>query len=366
MSGGDIPTAGGIRILIAADAAAHAEAAAAALRGEFEDITCSVGADRIVTDFDRERAPLLVLAFEQVASAERYLRALEQSSESLHAFAHRRLLLCRRDELRLAYDRCLQGLFDDYVTFWPTDADTQRLTMAAHHAARELNAMALRSQRQLDWVREAQGLEQLEPQLSASATWLLERVDEALRQGEGLRGSVLESAHELEARVAALQNTLNWMRHWALHLGDEWHAVVEAARRLRAQAARTRPLVLVVDDDEFQHRLLARMLGDTGVDLLFTTSVGDAMSLLQARRPDCIFMDIGLPDLNGIDAVRMIKSAANNADLRIVMLTGVRDETALQRSLEAGASGFIAKPFNRAMLLARMRGLLPEDGRHAG
>lgn len=363
MSGDDSPAPGGIRILIAADAAAHAEAAAAALRGEFEDITCSVGAERIGTDFDRERAPLLVLAFEHVAGAERCLRALEQSSESLHAFAHRRLLLCRREEQRLAYEMCLQGRFDDYVTFWPADADPQRLPMAAHHAARDLNAMALRAQRQLDWVRDAQGLDRLEPQLSASATWLLEHVDQALRQSEGLREAVRESAPELEDRTAALQNMLDWMRHWALQLGYEWHAVIDTARRLRAQAARTRPLVLVVDDDEFQHRLLARMLGDTGVDLLFTTSVAEAMSLLQVRRPDCIFMDIGLPDLNGIDAVRMIRSAANYANLRIVMLTGVRDETALQRSLDAGANGFIPKPFNRTILLARLRGLLPEDAR---
>jgi CheY-like chemotaxis protein len=366
MSGDESLTAGGIRILIAADAAAHAEAAAAALRGEFEDITCSVGADRIVADFDRERAPLLVLAFEHVADAESCLRALEQSSESLHAFAHRRLLLCRREEQRVAYDVCLQGRFDDYVTFWPTDADPQRLPMAAHRAALDLNAMALRSQRQLDWVREAQGLDQLEPQLSASATWLLERVDQALGQAEVVREAVRQPTQEFETRVAALENTLNWMRHWALQLGDEWHAVVGTARKLRAQAARTRPQVLMVDDDEFQHRLLARMLGDTGVDLLFATSVGDAMSLLQVRRPDCILMDIGLPDLNGIEAVRMIKSAANYAHLRIVMLTGVSDESALQRSLDAGASGYIAKPFNRATLLARMRGLLPETARDGG
>jgi CheY-like chemotaxis protein len=351
----------GTRILIAANAAPHAEAAAVALRGEFEDIICSVGADRIVTDFDRERAPLLVMAFERVVDAERCLRALEQSSESLHAFAHRRLLLCRREELRHAYELCLQGRFDDYVMLWPADADPQRLPMAAHHAARELNAMALRAQRRLDWVREAQDLEQLEPQLGASASWVLERLEQAQRELAQLRSGLRDPACDPETRIDALKNTLDWMRHWALRLGDEWHAVVETARRLRAQAARARPIVLVVDDDEFQHKLLRRMLGDTGIDLQFATSVGDAMSMLQARRPDCILMDIGLPDVNGIDAVRMIRSAAQYADTRIVMLTGQRHDTALRRSLDAGASGFIAKPFNRATLLARLRGLLPED-----
>ena len=87
--------------------------------------------------------------------------------------------------------------------------------------------------------------------------------------------------------------------------------------------------------------------------------------MLQVRRPDCILMDIELPDVNGIEAVHMIRSVAEYADTRIVMLTGRRDEAALRRSLDAGASGFLAKPFNRAMLLARLRGLLPEDRRDA-
>lgn len=352
-------TAAKCRILIAADERAHVEAVTAALRGEFDDIVCSLDHTRLVEDFDRERAPVLVLAFDRILGAERCLIALEQSSESLHAFAHRRLLLCRREDLQRAYALCLQGRFDDYVVFWPADGDARRLSMAVHHAARELHAQALRAQRQLDWVQEAQGLEQLETQLSASATWVLERVEEALRAVEPLRaeGRVAERA----ARVNAVKTTLDWMRHWALHMGDEWHPVVATARRLRALAARTRPLVLAIDDDEFQHKLLRRMLGDTGVDLLFTTSVNEAMSLLQVRRPDCILMDIGLPDVDGIEAVRVIKSDPHNADLRVVMLTGSRDEAALQRSIDAGASGFIAKPFNRAMLLARLRGLLPAD-----
>jgi CheY-like chemotaxis protein len=351
---------GATRILIASDQAPHAEAAAAALRGAFEDIVCTVGTERFVADFDRERAPLLVLAFERLAGAEGCLLELERSSESLHAFAHRRLVLCRREELRRAYELCLQGRFDDYVMFWPADADPQRLPMAAHHAAREINATSLRAQRKLDWVREAQGLEQLEPRLGASASWVLECLDRTLQELERLRGALGDPAQNPEVSIGALRNTFDVMRHWALRLDDEWHDVIETARRLRAVAARARPLVLVVDDDEFQHKLLGRMLGDTGIDLQFATSVGDAMSLLQLRRPDCILMDIGLPDVDGIDAVRMIRSAAHYADIRIVMLTGLRDEATLRLSVEAGASGFVTKPFNRATLLARLRGLLPE------
>lgn len=349
----------GFRILVVADTASNAEAAAAALRGAGEEIVCCVAAEHFVADFERERPSLAVFAFERVAGAEHCLLTLKRASEALHAFTHRRLLLCRREEAQLAYSLCVQGHYDDYVVFWPADGDPQRLAMAVQHAAREMHGLGLRSQSQLDWVREARELEHLERQLDASTAWMPERLEEAQYGIDALRAGVAGRSDAIDAQISALQNTLGWMRLWALRRTEEWHSVVATSRRLRALAAKARPLVLAIDDDEFQHLLLSRMLGDTGIELQFATTVGDAMSLLQLRRPECILMDIELPDLDGIEAVRSIRSAPGYADLRIVMLTGSRDDATLQRSLDAGASGFIAKPFNRAMLLAQMRHLLP-------
>jgi CheY-like chemotaxis protein len=348
-----------LRILIAAETAAHAEAVATALAGEFDDIVVSIEPGRFVADFDHQRAPLCVLAFDRLAKVEQYLQELERSSESLHAFAHRRLVLCSDSEVARTYELCLQGRFDDYVLFWPVDKDARRLSMAVHHAARELQQLALRSQRQRAWLQEVQGLQDLETRVSASGAWVVERVDSALDAVQQLQTGVAEGAPDLDRRFEALRATMGWMRHWALRLSGEWHAELASVGRLRALAGRARPSILTIDDDEFQHKLLRRLLGDEEVDLLFASSVTDAMAMLQVQKPDCILMDIGLPDLDGIDAVRMIRSVGANASIEIVMMTGTRDESAVQRSLDAGATGFIAKPFNRAMLLSRLRGVLP-------
>jgi CheY-like chemotaxis protein len=350
-----------MRILVAAESAAAAEAAAALLRADFDDIVFSVEPAHHVADFDRHRAPLCVLAFATLGQAERYLRKLERSSESLHAFTHRRLVLCQRAELRRAYGLCLQGRFDDYVPFWPADSDTQRLPMLAHQAASELRRAALRSQRVKAWVGEVRGLEQLESRLLASSTEVLGYVDAALKSIQRLRAAVAQRANDLDQRIDAVQSAMDWLRHWSHLLGSHWHGELQTTRRLSALAGRARPAILAVDDDGFQHKLLRRLLGDEELELLSASTVTEAMTILQLRKVDCILMDIGLPDANGIDAVRMIRSTSSNSAVTVVMLTGARDPCSIQRSVDAGASAYIAKPFNRSMLLLQLRGVLTEN-----
>lgn len=350
-----------LRVLVAAATVADAQAAAAPLRAEFADIAFSTVPQRFVADFDEHRAPLCVIAFGHLDQADQYLAGLDRASESLHAFAHRRLVLCTRDESARARSLCQQGRFDDYVPFWPEPADPQRLPMAAHRAACELLELAARGARQRAWVEEARGLEGVQTQLAASANWVLERVDAAKRELELALAGAADRASDLERRFDAVKTTLDWMRHWALRLDDEWHAELAAVQRLRRLAGRARPVILVVDDDEFQHQLLRRMLGDLDLELLFTSSLGDAMAILQVRRPDCILMDVGLPDVDGVDAVRMIKSVRAGDAIRIVMLTGSNDEPTLQRSLDAGAAGLIGKPFNRSALLSQLRAVWPAE-----
>lgn len=67
-------------------------------------------------------------------------------------------------------------------------------------------------------------------------------------------------------------------------------------------------MILVVDDDDSRHKLLQRPLGSEPVELLFAKSACEAMDSLRRSRPDCILMDVELPDGDGIDAVTKIKS----------------------------------------------------------
>lgn len=347
-----------VRVLVVADGMPMGEQAGRLLSAHFDDVVYSIDPMQYVADFDRHRAPLCVLAFDRLAMAEQYLVELERSSESLHAFAQRRLALCHHVDVQRGYDLCLRGRFDDYVVFWPAAVDTHRLLLAAHRAAGELQALALRSERLNGWVAEAHRLEHLEDRLSASGAWLLEQVDAALGSLQGV-GASSGRGRTFEPGLDAARAKLGWIRHWALNLNHEWNAELATARRLRALAGRARPVVLAVDDDEFQHALLQRLLGDEELELLSAYTVSEAMSILQVRDVDCILMDIGLPDLDGIEAIKMIKSMSVNASIAVVMLTGSQDTSEVQRSLDAGAVSFVSKPLYRPMLLSRLRSALP-------
>lgn len=66
-------------------------------------------------------------------------------------------------------------------------------------------------------------------------------------------------------------------------------------------------------------------------------------------------MDVGLPDIDGIEATRRIKSVDQFAGVPVLMITGHSEKDMVMQSVKAGASGFVVKPFNKELLLARVR-----------
>jgi DNA-binding response OmpR family regulator len=89
--------------------------------------------------------------------------------------------------------------------------------------------------------------------------------------------------------------------------------------------------------------------------------VSDGASLMGAirrQKPDMILMDINLPDLNGVALTRTIKALPRMADVPVLMLTADASREALAKSIEAGAVGYIVKPFTRATLLKNIERFL--------
>ncbi|MFC6668675.1 response regulator [Marinobacterium aestuariivivens] len=76
---------------------------------------------------------------------------------------------------------------------------------------------------------------------------------------------------------------------------------------------------------------------------------------MHRRRPDLVLMDVGLPDVNGIDTTRRIKSVKTFAQIPVVMITGHhgQKETVIQ-SRKVGAADFIVKPFEKAVLMRKL------------
>src|SRR5262249_2941740 len=116
------------------------------------------------------------------------------------------------------------------------------------------------------------------------------------------------------------------------------------------------PLKILVVDDEPPIRKLLRMgLSTQGYEILEAPNGKTSLDLL-ARNPDLIILDLGLPDMQGLELLRMIR--ARNEGVPIVVLSSRGDEAGKVQALDLGADDYVTKPFGMDELLARMRAAL--------
>ena len=126
-----------------------------------------------------------------------------------------------------------------------------------------------------------------------------------------------------------------------------------------AAPAKRRSVVLVVEDDEVLHTLVAAMLESEPVDLVFEPDGAAAFDRVNAVGPDLVLMDVMLPGGDGVALTERIKSTPDLAAIPVVMLSGEARLDTLVRSMEAGAADFIVKPFTREALIAKLGKYLP-------
>lgn len=120
--------------------------------------------------------------------------------------------------------------------------------------------------------------------------------------------------------------------------------------------------ILVVDDDRQIVRLVSAYLEQAGFQTLTAHDGATALRLVRSERPDLMVLDLMLPDIDGADLTRIIRTDSHLTSMPIIMLTARVDDTDKIIGLELGADDYITKPFNPREVVARVRAVLRRAG----
>ena len=108
--------------------------------------------------------------------------------------------------------------------------------------------------------------------------------------------------------------------------------------------------VLIVDDAIFMRKMISDILVENGMEIVGEADTGaKAVEKFMELRPDLVTMDIIMPEMNGIDAVRKIVEFDSQA--KVVMCSALGQQALVQEAITAGAKDFLIKPFNAARVV---------------
>ncbi|MCK7592600.1 hybrid sensor histidine kinase/response regulator [Pseudomarimonas salicorniae] len=114
-------------------------------------------------------------------------------------------------------------------------------------------------------------------------------------------------------------------------------------------------LVLIVDDQEANLRLLGRVLSEAGFDVMPASSGEQALKRMEAEVPHVVLLDMRMPGMDGYEVLQHIRGRPEWADIPVLFLTAAHERELLVKAFEAGASDYLTKPFVTEELIVRVR-----------
>ena len=113
------------------------------------------------------------------------------------------------------------------------------------------------------------------------------------------------------------------------------------------------PRILIVDDAAFMRMRCKKLLTQCGYDVIEASSGSQAVEVYRDDRPDMVLMDITMPDMDGLSALKEIR--AIDADARVAMATAMGQQSMVMEALKAGAKDFVIKPFDQDRVLEAVK-----------
>jgi two-component system cell cycle response regulator DivK len=118
--------------------------------------------------------------------------------------------------------------------------------------------------------------------------------------------------------------------------------------------------ILYVEDNEFNRKIVRQLLGRTSYRLVEAVDGEAGVALAFDELPALILMDVQLPKMSGLDATRILRADERTKHIPIVIITSFALSGDRERATQAGAAGYLAKPYSPKELLTIVRQFLPE------
>lgn len=119
------------------------------------------------------------------------------------------------------------------------------------------------------------------------------------------------------------------------------------------------PSILVVEDDDPIRTGLVRALGQRGMTVTAVAAGLPALELVVKEKPDIVLLDLGLPDVDGLQVLSMIRAVS---EVPVVVVTAQDDDRTVVAALDSGADDYVVKPFGVEQVAARIRAILRRGG----
>jgi len=334
--------------------------------------------------FHAHHPSVLILAFREIEKAEHFYLSLYRRSDQIHEIPHQTLLLCKNRESSKAYQLCKSGTFDDFVADRPL-YDPYRLRLSVAQAINRCDqaqnsdllnrkfekiSVGLLKFDQIINMKLASGggqhqettrtfqrftqnltadLKELEKNLigmvSGKATQIVSK--------DGL-GQKFDQFHK-NSLLGASQHVidqLNKTEEWLEEISSSHKDYVETAQQ--ESEVHQEMKVMLVDDDEFYRDTITTMLQQAGMQVIALKDGKTALTTLQHSQPNLILLDYQMPDMDGIETLKRIKSNPGTKSIPVIMLTGFSEREIVDQSLRAGAADFIVKPGDRITILSKI------------
>ncbi|MBZ0298835.1 MAG: response regulator [Anaerolineae bacterium] len=108
----------------------------------------------------------------------------------------------------------------------------------------------------------------------------------------------------------------------------------------------SQPRILVIDDDPDLQNLVVSLLKHAGFECVSALTASAGAEILRQRPlPDCVLLDLMLPDVSGLELLRQIRSLTLFDDLPVVILSALADPTSIRKGLDLGADRYLTKPY---------------------